>query len=107
MKDILNKLNLTKNEFHLICDVLNGWYFRTDEERCKTYLEINVEDGIAYSAADKKWNVDSDVLLEKIKNFTYKNALELLVAVDEFWGKDESDYTSPLDSPINVLNRLN
>lgn len=107
MKYSIEELNLTKDEFHLICDNQNGLLTRTDLLNCKSCIMGNVYEQMNEDNLHKKWNVNKDLLMKKLDKLSYKETLRLLVAVDEFWDRDDSLYIMMgVQPPLQILSEL-
>lgn len=81
-------LNLTKNEAMLIVDSLNS---TMKNLMVVQGLEANIEDSFFYEHLDAKWDVDGDLLLEKIKNYNNLQKLAILDGVEYYWQNSQMD----------------
>lgn len=104
----LEKLN--ENEFHLVCDFLNGLVLNL---KCINW-KSNLIDDIIYSEESdilkSKWCVNIDNLEDKLNLLSDIELLELLVEVDLFWEIDESSYQlfgfiSPQSKILEIINK--
>ncbi len=79
---------LTTSEKMLVVDALKGIILLRFNAGAQIALEV--EDAIRLQHLDKKWSVNRDTLLTKLKHFNADAALGLLDAVDKFWKQGET-----------------
>lgn len=81
----------TPNEWKFLADSLNGMV--VDEVfRCNVgALVAHCEDADQYDFMGQKWNVDMEVLKQKIRKLAGANIDAIYARVEEFWAKPETD----------------
>lgn len=81
----------TPNEWKFLADSLNGTV--VDEVfRCNVgALVAHCEDADQYDFMGQKWNVDMEVLKQKIRKLAGANIDAIYARVEEFWAKPETD----------------
>lgn len=78
----------TPDEWKFFTDSLNGTMV-TDDFRCnKQILIAHCEDSANLEYLDKKWNVDIEVLKEKIQKLHGANIDAIYARVESFWSGD-------------------
>lgn len=85
MREELNKLNLSLPEVKLVLDALNGLLI-TDPTQIK-YLWVEIADAIKLDGLDKKWNVDGEELISKLRNAPLPALYALWDTAQRFWDK--------------------
>ena len=91
---------LTENEFKLICDYCNGKIVKLEidaslwERNLKFDFISGMVDSINYRELDKKWEVDGNKLVQKLDLFNYKEFIQLIIDIDNFWSNKETNYTN-------------
>lgn len=81
---------LTRNEALLILDAMNGTMVETGQAAelwMGTALQHQITDAIAYDALSQKWEVDRDVLLEKLNSLEHFERYALADWSREMWTK--------------------
>ena len=78
---------LEVGEACLLVDCLNG---SPTDPRSAGLLWASVEDSIALEGLDKKWGVDGQKLVGKIKNMNILQQMALVDAAERFWAKSEA-----------------
>lgn len=87
-------LNISKNEFHLICDSENGSIHDYGYFMWKHNLIGNIYDGIELEGLDKKWGVNKDNFIDKLRLLSEIEFLNLMIEVDSFWDVKEEIYST-------------
>lgn len=82
-------------ELSLLADLVNGWYIDPPSIGSLGLLALEVQDGIDLERLDKKWGVDPEQLMDKIRSLSYAQSAALLDALDRWWGQQPSE--SPTD----------
>lgn len=102
----IGAVGFTDNEICLMVDVTNGTMISSFALGYS--LMLNVEDGIALEGLDKKWSVDKDSLLNKLKSLSGFHRVVIEVLAHNFWygadgqgGRDLSD--EALQGLVNLL----
>ncbi|BER92704.1 hypothetical protein [Atrimonas thermophila] len=85
MQEELKKLNLTLPETKLILDALNGLLI-TDPAQIK-YLWAEIEDTIKLDDLDKKWGVNGEELVSKLRNASLPALYAIWDVAQRFWAK--------------------
>lgn len=73
------------NELGLILDNLNGTLM--GETYGVRLIYANVEDAITYDSIDRKWGVDGDALVAKLKALTFVENATLADAAERWWNR--------------------
>jgi hypothetical protein len=95
---------LKKNEFNMICDILNGTLVNLEPLNWEDELIKDILCIENINSIERKWDVNSKVLMNKLEGFSALEKLVLLSKVDLFWGVDESNYeTLNMISPENKI----
>lgn len=81
-KRALREVPLTVAEAWLIVDTLNGTIMDANSARM---LWASVEDAVKLDGLDKKWDVDGQALIEKLRKLNDIQALALVDAAERFW----------------------
>ncbi len=84
------RINLTLSEWQLICDTCHRWFFQDVTPTVFLLLEIEIHEAIKQKHVDKKWGVDGDLLLRKIKSFRHSQLLAIVDTVERFFGAKQS-----------------
>lgn len=84
------KGKFTALELKLMLDVMNGTMLTA--QFAGQHLLGNVEDGIALDKLDKKWEIDGDTLIKKIKSLSIPDIFFLEIWIQGFWAQS-SDIT--------------
>ena len=85
----LRLIGIEENEFHLICDVMNGCLVKEPITTGTIWVYLrNLDYSVNNNGVDGKWNVDYDTLREKVLLFTQVSIRALHYCVQEFWGKN-------------------
>lgn len=92
--DTLARLRLTEREALLICDALNGTWLQ--EGTAARYLWAEVADAIELNRLDRKWDVDGQALVQKLRGLTLAQAWAVVDAVERFWEQKEEDAQAAL-----------
>jgi len=72
----------------LICDVFNGFMYQPEFTGGMTNILLaEVSDGILLNELDKKWKVNRDVLIEKLKTLSALEAYVIVHWARIFWTK--------------------
>lgn len=79
----LPTIDLSMNEAMLIADALNGVILDINLMPGVLYMEIT--DAVKIDNLDKKWGVNTDALIEKIKGYSLLQVLTVVDAVERFW----------------------
>lgn len=93
-----SEIELTKEEFMVICEALNGHIATDDALLSARTLHVQVEDFINYYhifSLEYDWKI----LIERIKNMTAAQKQCIIDVVERFWGLENKDveYTSFLE----------
>ena len=105
-EEVLERLNITTNEFNLICDIKNGSVTEVNYLNCGDSLLSTIKDNFSNNY-DMKWSVNTKELYKKIKELNYKQTLILLNEVDVFWDNNEDYYHNiGRKSPAQALSEL-
>ncbi|WP_374713122.1 hypothetical protein [Symbiobacterium terraclitae] len=78
----LREAPLAVGEACLICDVLNGTLM---DASSVAMLWAEVADGIRLDGLDKKWGVDGEALVKRLKGLDRLTCLALVDAAERFW----------------------
>lgn len=84
----LAQVGLTTREALLIADALNGILM---DVTTVPLFWVQVQDTIILERLDKKWQVDGQALVEKLRNLNEIQALAIIDAVERFWAQDQSE----------------
>jgi hypothetical protein len=78
---------LTRSEALLVCDTLGGRHlFRyLVGQRPLEYIVSDVEGPMRIFELDRRWGVDSSVVLGKFQALNFAQRCALIEAVDKFW----------------------
>ena len=108
LQEIMRKISIEENEFLLICDMLKGVILNLTFDNYKNSFISNLEDALESGYLEVKCEVNSNILFNKIYNLNYKETLELLCEVDNFWQQGDEHYMAfRRQSPRMILNTLN
>lgn len=82
-----------ENEINLIYDNLNGILFESSVQLGfhNKQLVKEIEDGIKLNKSDVKWKVDSEKLIEKLKNLSREESFKIIEEAYKFWGIDTTE----------------
>ena len=84
------KGKFTPSEWSFLADSLNGTMI-TDAFRCNVQaLVAHCEDSAKYEYLDKKWDVNMDTFLQKIKSLHGANIDAIYARVEDFWGNERN-----------------
>ncbi len=107
---LLEKFELTEDEFHLIADKYNGYIPNFSFLLCKSrMLDYIFENDEYYDGHELfiKWEVEEGLFYNKLLNLSYSQTLELFIEVDNFWGDDEEKYLQfRRKSPKKILEEF-
>lgn len=78
-----------KLELQLILDVMNGCSLTP--QLAGHHITANCSDGILLDNLDKKWKVDKNVFLPKLRNITLAQAVSLEIWAQSYWEKNRGD----------------
>ncbi len=78
----LKSVPLTVTEASLIVDVLNGTII---DGNTACFLWAEVQDGINLEKLDKKWNIDGDSFVQRLRELNDFQAMALIDAAEIFW----------------------
>lgn len=91
----------TKKEFKLLCDLHNETIFQLKGKNWRENLFCST----AISLLQAKYNVEAPNLVLKLEALSSVETLELLVLIDEVWGRTECVYrTLNIVSPRRKIN---
>lgn len=76
---------LDEAEASLIIDACNGWLV---EPHTYTLLWAQVADAISLDGLDRKWDVNADRLIAKLRSYTPGQTLAVIDAADRYWTLD-------------------
>lgn len=79
----------TPEEWKFFADSLNGTVVAEDFRCNKQILIAHCEDSVNLEYLDKKWNVDIEVLKDKILNLHGANIDAIYARVERFWSGDD------------------
>lgn len=80
----------TPSEWSFLADSLNGTMI-TDTFRCNVQaLVAHCEDSAKYEYLDKKWDVNMETFLQKIKTLHGANIDAIYARVEDFWGNERN-----------------
>ena len=80
---------LTVNEWAAILEALNGVWVADTISMAVGSLEYGVSDFLTLEGGKDKWGIDSDKLIEKIRNMSGMERLALIDTAERFWGRDD------------------
>lgn len=84
------KGKFTPSEWSFLADSLNGTMI-TDTFRCNVQaLVAHCEDSAKYEYLDKKWDVNMETFLQKIKTLHGANIDAIYARVEDFWGNERN-----------------
>lgn len=84
------KGKFTTSEWSFLADSLNGTMI-TDTFRCNVQaLVAHCEDSAKYEYLDKKWDVNMETFLQKIKTLHGANIDAIYARVEDFWGNERN-----------------
>ena len=96
----------TAGELSLILDVCNGLAFTIG--LAGNHLPIQVDDGMVLDGLDKKWGVDRDQFLKKLRHLSTVEIFCLELWAGAFWLPSQvqgiADYIRPMTTPNVVGN---
>lgn len=103
------KFNLTKNEFHLLCDFMNNTIPNLECLNWRSILLMDLLEANELYNLQAKWETDIEVLYKKLLFLTRLELLELLVELELYWGDKEDTYRnlnkiSPKSKIVEILN---
>jgi hypothetical protein len=78
----LRQIPLTIEEACLICDHLKG---TVNDPSSASILWASIEDGISLNGLDKKWGIDGQELVSKLRKLSEIQSMALIDAVERFW----------------------
>lgn len=84
----LKSIDLTLNEVWLILDALNSSFMTVDTAGL---LWVNIAESIELDGLDKKWDVDGNQLVEKLKNLSPFENMSIIDASERFWNCEDAD----------------
>lgn len=99
---------ITKNEIEdlfslkeilLLMDSLNGVLYSFTISP-KEHITYNVLDAIKYEDLDKKWEVNKEVLINKLNNLTEMQAFTLKIMINELW--ESASLDTSLDITVGI-----
>lgn len=76
---------LSTGEWCLIFDALNGVWSQDHAALYVGALAHRIHDHIALSQADKKWQVDAPVLMQKLGTYSFCQLTAIVDAAERFW----------------------
>lgn len=76
---------LSTGEWCLIFDALNGVWAQDHAALYVGALAHGIHDHIALSQADKKWQVDGPVLMQKLGTYSFCQLTAIVDAAERFW----------------------
>lgn len=86
MQDELKNI-FTENEALMICDMLNGTLILSSSS-IKNQLLLSVTDAVEEFRYDIKWEIDGQVLCDKIRKLTEFQCYCVTIMVNAFWRED-------------------
>jgi hypothetical protein len=84
----LKSIDLTLSEVWLILDALNSSLMTADTAGL---LWVNIAESIELDDLDKKWDVDGNQLVEKLKNLSPFENMSIIDASERFWNCKDAD----------------
>lgn len=96
----LREVKLSLPEASLIVDVLNGATF---DVRSAPLLYVEAEDSIKLDGTAKKWEVDGQALVDKLKSLSLGHCLAIIDAAERFWEYN----TTHADEEIIFADKVN
>lgn len=95
LSETLRAMRFSRNEAMMMCDICqNAAVFRrtlNTLSAASLILYANFRDGIILDQIDRKWGVEGEAFLERVKNFTPLEALAVFDAVERFWNEPQKD----------------
>jgi hypothetical protein len=73
------------NELNLIIECLNCYLLQIDTISPTKLLYSEISDAIHYEQLDKKWEIDKNEFLRKLKSLTEFQAFTLLNTITNYW----------------------
>ncbi len=83
LRQELQQVQLSEAEASLLVDALNGVLFEPPETARLLWAEV--DDAIRLDGLDRKWGVDSQALIERLRRLTFAQALAVVDAVERAW----------------------
>jgi len=94
LQEALKTVELTEREAILLCDACNGLLV---EPHTVQLLWAQVADAIRLDGLDRKWGVDGEALVARLRNYSYWQQLAITDAVERWWAlADKSDRAASL-----------
>ena len=94
LQEALKTVELTEQECLLLCDALNGTIMEPHTIRL---LWATVADAVQLDGLDRKWGVDGEALVAKLRGYSYPQQLAIVDAVERWWAlADKSDRAASL-----------
>jgi hypothetical protein len=101
--DAINDVKLTTAEACLIVDMLNATMM---DERSARMLWAEADDAIRLDGLDKKWNVDGNELVVKLRSLTTIQAMAFVDASDRFWCMDAAERNADMIAAVKKCFRI-
>ncbi|HRE76433.1 MAG TPA: hypothetical protein PLL09_01280 [Flavobacterium sp.] len=86
-------LNISKKEFHLICDSQNGNIYDFGYFMWKDKVISSIYECIEYYTIDKKWGVNKKKFISKLILLSDEEFLKIMIELDSFWNVTEEVYS--------------
>lgn len=96
----LKQLEFTVAELRLMADLANGTLF---EPHTVSLLWANVADS-AKEGYGKKWDVDVDVLVGKLRELSFAQTMALVDALECWWQKDNRQATAEGFAAVGLVS---
>jgi len=80
-----SELDFSLSELQCIYDICNGTMF--EPALVDPLVSANVEDAFCHADYDKKWKVDKQALITKLKALTPLQSWALVTKIERFWAK--------------------
>lgn len=92
LPDLLSEVSLSQAEASLVCEACNGsWVFAGADPQADDCLwwPAQVVDAIRLNQLHRKWEVDAESLLAKLRSLTPPQLVAVKDAIERFWDEPE------------------
>ena len=78
--------DFTDEEWNLLRDACNGWATELEPpETLQSGLALQVFEAIEFSNLDKKWGVDGEALVQRLKELSNLEAIATVYSIEIWW----------------------
>jgi hypothetical protein len=94
----LEGVDLSLKEWLLICDACHKWFLDGGAPTSYDLLAIEVESNLRRMHLDKKWGVDVEALLQKLRSYRYGQLLAIVDTMERFQSAKQNNFEGPDES---------